>query len=82
MIEEEAQQTPMLSPEGINRSKGEWVKTEKRVVPLIEAAPEEFLANEERDTMEWLHKCHFCNQQEKRNLWKDQELLMGDILNL
>ena len=29
----------MMSPEGIKGAKGEWVKTEKRVVPLIEAAP-------------------------------------------
>ena len=45
MLEEEAQQTPMMSPEGITREKVEGVKIEKRVVPLIEAAPEEFLVD-------------------------------------
>ena len=32
--------------------------------------------------MEWLRKWNLCNQQEKVQLWKDQELLMGDVLNL
>ena len=45
VLEAEAQQTPMLSPEGIMREKVEGVKIEKRVVPLIKAAPEEFLVD-------------------------------------
>ena len=45
VLEEEAHQTPMLSPEGIKRAKGEGVKTEKRVIPLIEASPEDLSIN-------------------------------------
>ena len=32
--------------------------------------------------MEWLRKWHRRNQQENGHLRKDQELLMGDMLNL
>ena len=38
VLEAEAQQNLMPSPEGINRTKGEGVNTEKRFVPLIEAS--------------------------------------------
>ena len=82
MLEEEDHQTPMLSTEGIQIAKGEGVKTKKRVVPLIEAAPEDLPVNEEEDTMEWLSKWHRRKQQEKGQLQKDQELLTGDILNI
>ena len=30
----------------------------------------------------WLQKCHCCDQYEQGQLWKDQELLLGDVLNL
>ena len=72
----------MLLPEGIKIANGGGVKIEKRVFPLIEAAPEELSVNREGDTMERQGKWHRRNQKEKGNLWKYQELLMGDMLNL
>ena len=45
VLDAEDQQTPMLSPEGIKIEKGEWVKAEKRVIPLIEAPPEDLSIN-------------------------------------
>ena len=40
VLDAEAQNTPIMLPGGINISKGEGVKTEKGVVPLIGEAPE------------------------------------------
>ena len=37
----------MLSPEGIKRAKIKGVKTENRVIPLIEATPEDLSINKE-----------------------------------
>ena len=56
MLEVEAQQTPMLSPEGIMRAKGEGIKALKQPVPLIDTAPEDLSINKEGATMEWLRK--------------------------
>ena len=71
----------MMLPEGIKRAKGESVKTYKRVITLIKAAPKEFSVNKEGDTMEWLRKWNLRNQKEKEQLRKDQELKMGDVFN-
>ena len=51
----------MMYPEGINRAKGEGVKSEKQVIPLIETSQEDLSVNEEGDTMEWLRKWHHCD---------------------
>ena len=77
MLDAEAQKTSIMSHKWINIVKGEGLKTDKWVVPLIEASLEEFSVNEERDTMEWLSKWHHREQQEKWQLRKYQELLMG-----
>ena len=47
-----------MSPEGIKRANGEGVKADKRVIPLIKAAPEDLSVNKEGGTMEWLRKLH------------------------
>ena len=65
MLEAEAQHNPMLSPEDIKISKGEDVKVEKRVFPLIESASEYLLVKKEGYTVAWLYKWYCCNQQEK-----------------
>ena len=62
----------MLSPRGIKRAKGEGVKTEKRVLPLIEESPKYLYVKKEGDTTEWLHKWHLRGLQEKGQLRKDQ----------
>ena len=54
MLEAVSQQNPMLSPEDIKRSKGEEVKVEKRVFPLIESASEYLLVKKEGDTVAWI----------------------------
>ena len=82
MLEAEANQTPTLLYEGIKRAKGEGVKTEKRVVPLIQTAPEDLYVNEEGDTVEWLCKWHRSDQQEKGQRWKDQEFIIVYLMNL
>ena len=43
VLELEAQQTPLILPACIKISKGEGVKVDKQVFPLIESAPEELL---------------------------------------
>ena len=82
MLEAEAHQTPMLSPEGIKRSKVEGIKAEKQPIPLIERPPKDVYINKEGETMEWLCKWHHHDLQEKGQLKKDQEFIMGDVLNL
>ena len=72
MLEAEAQQTPIILTEGIKRGKGEGVKAEKQVIPLIKAAPEDLFFNEKGDNMEWLRKWHHCDIQENRQLQKYQ----------
>ena len=45
VLEAEAQQTLMLSSEGIIRAKGEEIKAEKQPIPLIETDPEDLSIN-------------------------------------
>ena len=47
-----------MSPEGIKRANGEGVKADKRVIPLIKAAPEDLSVNKEGETMECLRKLY------------------------
>ena len=63
MLEAEAHQNSILLPESIKRAKGEGVKTENRVIILIEAFPEDLSVNKEGDTMEWIFKLHLRYQQ-------------------
>ena len=60
MLDEEAQKTPMMSPEGIKIAKGEGIKKEKQPFNLIDTALEDLSINEEGATMEclskWLHR--------------------------
>ena len=58
LLEEESQQTPMMSPEGIMRAKGEGIKAGKQPILLIDTAPEDLSINKEGATMEWLSKWH------------------------
>ena len=62
----------MLLPESIKRAKGEGVKAEKRVIPLINTPPEELSINKEGDTTEWTSKWYHCDLQEKVELIKYQ----------
>ena len=82
VLEAEAQQTPMMSPEGIKRVKGEGIKAEKLVIPLIEIAPKYLYINKEGATMEWLRKWHHLDLQGKGQLIRDQEFIMRDVLDL
>ena len=72
----------MIPPEDIKRAKGEGVKAGKRVIPLIKAAPEELSINEEGYIMEGLRKWDHCDLQEKGQRRKDQEFILGDVLDL
>ena len=63
VLEAEAHQTPMLSPEGIKRSKVEGIKAEKQPIPLIERPPKDVYINKEGETMEWIFKWYFRYQQ-------------------
>ena len=72
----------MLSPEGIKREKGEGIKVEKRFVPLIESSPKVLSLNGEGDKTDWICKWLHHNNQEKGKLRKDQEVLMGNVLNI
>ena len=58
VLEAEAHQTSILSPEGIMRAKGEGIKALKQPVPLIYTAPEDLSINKEGATMEWMCKWH------------------------
>ena len=71
-----------MSPEGIKRANGEGFKADKRVIPLIKAAPEELSINEEGYIMEGLRKWDHCDIQEKGQRRKDQEFILGDVLDL
>ena len=82
MFEAEAQQTPMLSPEGIMRAMGEFINAKKQPIPLIEIDAEDLYINKEGGTMEWLHKWHHRDLQEKGYMIKHQEFIMGDVLDL
>ena len=62
MLEAQAHHTPMMLPESIKRSKGEGVKEEKLVVPLIDSSPRELSLRVEGDTMTWLYKWHHHDQ--------------------
>ena len=42
VLEEEAQQTPIISPEGIRREKWVVVNMTNHIVPFIKIAPENF----------------------------------------
>ena len=46
VLEAEAQQTPIILPEGIMREKGESIKAKKQPIHLIETAPEDLSINE------------------------------------
>ena len=82
VLEAEDQQTPMMFPEVIKRAKGEGVKADKSVIPLIDAAPKYLSFNKKGYTMEWLRKWHRHDPQENEQLQKDQEFIMGDVLDL
>ena len=82
VVEAEAQQTSMLFPEGIRRAKGEDIKADKPFIPLIEASPEYLSINKEGTNMEWLRKWHHRDIQEKGQPRKDQEFIMGDIIEI
>ena len=72
----------MLLPECIKEAKDEGIKAEKLVIHLIKTSQEDLSINKGEATMEWLRKWHQCDIQEKGNLRKDQELIMGDVLYL
>ena len=71
-----------MFPEVIKREKGEGVKADKSVIPLIDAAPKYLYINVEGYTIEWLRKWHCRYTQENEQLQKYQEFIMGDVLDL
>ena len=62
VLEAEAQQTTMISPEYIKRTKGEGFKVINHVVLIIKPTPEELYLSGEGDTMTWLRKWNHRNQ--------------------
>ena len=82
VLELEALATPMLSLDGINKSKGEEENSHRRSLPMVEPDPNGLEETPDGEAIEWLKTCHARDLEENGFLRKDQKILMSSVINL
>ena len=82
MIEKEARNNPMLSPEGIRRAKGEVLTPLSYTLTLVEPIPEDLRAEDGQVMNSWIRYWYHRDQEEKKMLRGHLETSFNHLLDI
>ena len=82
MIEKEARNNPMLSPEGIRRAKGEVLTPSSYTLTLVDPIPEDLRAEDGQVMTSWIRYWYHRDQEEKKMLRGHLETSFNHLLDI